>query len=130
VTPKCAAVLTPLLPAGPLSREDQAAATQTTNAKVLYEFRTYLYRAGLSTQVVEREIAAVEDLANSYLTGQAEPRSLRAINQSDLAIYLSGTPSTAFTSFKRFVKFMAETGRMNWGEADEITRWLRAQKQT
>jgi hypothetical protein len=34
-----------------------------------------------------------------------------------------GAPTTAFTGFKRFCKFMTETGRMDWGEADNILRW-------
>lgn len=56
-----------------------------------------------------------------------EPRSLRDTRLSDLTTYLMGAPTTAFTSFKRFVKFMSETGRMDWGEVDNILHWLRGQ---
>jgi hypothetical protein len=50
---------------------------------------------------------------------------LRDTRLSDLTTYLTGAPTTAFTGFKRFVKFMSETERMEWGEADNSLRWLR-----
>jgi hypothetical protein len=40
---------------------------------------------------------------------------LRDTRLSDLTTYLTGTPMTAFT------------GRMDWGEADNLLRWLRGQ---
>jgi hypothetical protein len=58
---------------------------------------------------------------------RSEPRSLRDTRLSDLTTYLTGAPTTAFTGFKRFVKFMSETGRMDWDEADNILRRLHGQ---
>jgi hypothetical protein len=58
----------------------------------------------------------------------SEPRSLRDISQADVTRYLPDKPATAFTSFKRFIKFMAETNRLDWGEAESTWRWLRGQK--
>ena len=113
--------------AGPLKNEDLSATVQAINVKVLSEFRTHLYRTGLSDKVAERDIAAIEAFANAYLANWPEPRSLRDTRLSDLTTYLTGAPTTTFTGFKRFVKFMSETGRMDWGEADNILRWLRGQ---
>jgi hypothetical protein len=124
-----AAIITSLLPsAAAPDRDMQLATIQSINAKVLAEFRTYLYRSGLSAKVVERDIAAVEDFAKADLVNGSEPRSLRDIGQADVTRYLPDKPATAFTSFKRFIKFMAETNRLDWGEAESTWRWLRGQK--
>lgn len=124
-----AAIITSLLPsAGSRSREEQSATVQAINAKVLHEFRTHLYRTGLSDKVIERDLAAIEAFANAYLANLPEPQSLRDTRMVDLEIFLANTPTTILTGFKRFIKFMSETGRLDWGEADNILRWLRGPK--
>lgn len=121
-----AAIITTLPPsAGTRGREEQAATIQAINAKVLHEFRTHLYRAGLSDKIIGRDLAAVETFANTYLANLPEPQSLRDIRLTDLTTYMTDASTTMLTSFKRFIKFMTETGRMDWGEADNILRWLR-----
>lgn len=121
------AIITSLRPAaGALNREDQSATVQTINAKVLSEFRAHLYQTGLSAKIVERDILAVDTFANTYLANLIEPRSVRDLASSDLTTYLIGAPTALITGFKRFVKFMSETGRLDGGEADEVMRWLRA----
>ncbi len=128
-TKERAAIITSLLPsAGSLSHEDRSATVQTINAKVLHEFRTHLYRTGLSDKVIERDLVTIEAFANAYLANLPEPRSLRDIETSDLTTYLTGAPTALITGFKRFIKFMSETGRMDWGEADNSLRWLRGPK--
>ena len=123
------AIITSLLPsAGARSREEQSATVQAINAKVLHEFRTHLYRTGLSDKIVERDLVAIEAFANLYLANLSEPRSLRDVESADLTTYLTGAPTALITGFKRFIKFMSETGRMDWGEADNILRWLRGPK--
>ncbi len=123
-----AAIISSLLPAGPRRREDQAVTVQTINAKVLHEFRTHLYRAGLSDKIIERDLTAVDAFANAYLANLPEPHSLRDLVSADFITYLTGAPTALKTGFKRFIKFMSETGRLDWGEADEVLRGLRGPK--
>jgi len=81
----------------------------------------------LSDKIVGRDMVAIEAFANTYLANLPESHSLRDIELSDLTTYLVDASTTMITGFKRFSKFMAETGRMDWGEADNSLRWLREQ---
>jgi hypothetical protein len=120
------AVLTSLLPAAEPEPADLRA--QAQDARVLEAFRTSLYQSGLSAKVVERDMATVTAFAQDYLAQQAEPHSLREMRFAELEDYFTGSASltsqnqTAFrqvvTGFKRFLKFLRDTERMEYWEAE------------
>jgi hypothetical protein len=114
------AVLTALKAIGkPLSPADQAAQATSTNAKVLQAFQKHLYHSGQSVKIVERDLAMVAAFASQTL-----PLSLREITENNVSDYLASLPAasqgTAVTGFKRFVKFLRETGRLDWDEAENL----------
>jgi hypothetical protein len=129
------AIITSLPPhARTLSHADQLATAQSTNAKVLTEFRTHLYRAGLSPKVVERDVASLEAFAACELMARPEPHSLREtysveveeyFSERDMSFATTAERRQTITGFKRFFKFLAETGRIDYAEAEMILRWLK-----
>jgi hypothetical protein len=114
------AILTALTsPGQPVSPADQAAQAAATNAKVLQAFQKHLYQSGQSVKIVERDLATVDSFASQIL-----PLSLREITENGVSKYLASLPAaargTAVTGFKRFVKFLRETGRLDWDEAENL----------
>lgn len=129
-------VLTTLLPpARPARRKDRLAAAQATDAKVLEAFRKHLYRSGLSSRIVDRDIANVTTFAADYLAHQPKPHSLREIRLDEAEDYLAGLSRSspkldtarrqAITSFKRFFQFLRDTERMEYLEAEDSVHRLR-----
>jgi hypothetical protein len=129
-------LITSLLPdAQPARREERIAAARATDAKVLDAFRKHLYQSGLSSRVVERDVASVTTFATAYLANQPEPHSLREIQLAEVEDYVSGLPGQsskaemarrqAVTAFKRFFRFLRDTERMDYLIAEETLRALR-----
>ncbi|HKZ82413.1 MAG TPA: hypothetical protein VJ793_02010 [Anaerolineae bacterium] len=129
-------IITSLLPpAQPARREDRLAAVQTTDAKVLDAFRKHLYQSGLSPQVVDRDVASVTAFATDYLANQPEPHSLREIRLDEVEAYLSSLSGQgskakavrrqAITAFKRFFRFLRDTDRIDYMDAEDTLRALR-----
>lgn len=119
------AILTALTPPGePPSLSDQAAQATATNARVLQAFQKHLYQAGRSVKIVERDLATIAALAS-----QALPLSLREITDDTLSDYLASLPTAArgaaATGLKRFVMFLRDTGRLDWGEAENLLLLLK-----
>jgi hypothetical protein len=125
------AIITSLLPAAPASGHERQRENRSTNAKVLDAFRTHLFGSGLSSRVVERDLANVTDFAEDYLLDRSEPCSLREFGSSDVADYLSRLTALAerrretLTSLKRFLRFLRDTGRMDYGEAEDALGFLK-----
>lgn len=91
----------------------------TRNRKVLTAFRRELAMSGLSQQTVERHVGQLADFAQVALLEQDPPRGLE-LTSADLEHYLRGHADPAvLTSFKRFVRFLLNTGWVDYevGEA-------------
>lgn len=122
------AILTSLLPSGPLDSETAREAARSSNAKVLDAFRAHLFGSGLSPKVVERDLTHVTTFAEGYLRDRPEPRSLREFGPHDLSGYVTQVQVVAsvkdsqrralLTSLKRFVRFLRDTERMNYHTAE------------
>ena len=94
--------------------------------KVLAAFRKELLRAGLSPATAEQHVATIAAFADDYLLGQTPPRGLLALTPQDVHAYLSTTGRTANrVSFRRFTRFLAATGRLDYDVAAELTAALR-----
>lgn len=90
------------------------------NRKVLTAFRRELAKSGLSPQTLERHVGTVADFAQAVLLEQDPPRGLLELTSIDLEHYLRGhADSAVLTSFKRFARFLLNTGRIDYevGEA-------------
>lgn len=112
--------------AAPVRPETLRAALHRRARKVLVAFRSDLLRAGLSPPTAEQHVAAVAAFADAYLLDQAPPRGLLDLTRQDLHAYLTTTGRTANrVSFRRFVRFLAVTGRLDYDLAAELTEYLR-----
>ncbi len=90
------------------------------NRKVLTAFRRELAKSGLSSQTLERHVGQLSDFAQTALLEQDPPRGLLDLTSGDLEHYLRGHADPAvLTSFKRFARFLINTGRIDYevGEA-------------
>jgi hypothetical protein len=129
------AIITSLLPSGPLDAEAARGAARASNAKVLDAFRAHLFGAGLSPKVVERDLGHVAAFAEGYLGDRPEPRSLRESGPNDLSGYVTQVQAAAavqdsqrramLTGLKRFVRFLRDTGRMDHHTAEDALEVLK-----
>ncbi len=117
-------VITSLLPTvASLADEEALEAVQDRSRKILNAFRKDLYRSGLSPKIVEQHVGHIERFADEYLLAQTPPRLLRDMIPNDVQTYLAATSGSlkeqkaVLTSFKRFIRFLYDTGRMDPGVA-------------
>jgi hypothetical protein len=120
-------VLTALSPpAPPASPEARRTALRGRAGLVLAAFRKDLLRAGLSPPTAEQHVAAVTAFVDASLLGQTPPRGLLERTRQDLHAYLSTTGRTANrVSFRRFVRFLTATDRLDYDLADDLAAYLR-----
>lgn len=97
---------------------------QGRNAKLLIAFRKALAQSNLSMKMLDQHVANITSFAESYLLVQHPPRGLFDIMIEDLHSYLdradlyAAARKTLVTSFKRFVRFLFDTNRI-----DNDTAW-------
>ena len=84
------------------------------NAKILNAFRKEQARRGLSHTTVEKHALNIDTFAQKYLLAQNPPRGLLEVTPADVQTYLrTSGDETLTTSFKRYVRFLDETDRMD-----------------
>jgi hypothetical protein len=90
------------------------------NAKLLSAFRKHLGKAGLSPRKMQEHMDNVAAFADDFLLTQELPCFLLDVTGQDLETYLSQTQQANLVSFKRFLWFLRDTGRMDWGQAEDM----------
>ena len=110
----------------PADPREGLAAVFARNARILQAFRKDLSSKGLSPKMVEQHVGTIEDFAQTCLLEHDSPRGLLDTRLSDLQSYLrTHGNKTVTTSFKRFVRFLEETGRMDYEQAEILRAWLK-----
>jgi hypothetical protein len=128
------ALVTSLTPGPEPPHEQTEEKAHEVNARVLAALQQFLYASGLGPRVVDRDLEAVRAFADDYLALLPEPRSLRDFGEAELLAYLA-QPQLADASrakqrkdvvlgLKRLLKFLGETERMDWHEAQDLRRLL------
>ncbi len=120
-------IITSLLP------EDQAihGANQRSdiiarNRKVFTAFRRELRKSGLSEHMVEVHATTIEDFVNTTLMGSDPSRGVLELTTDDIRSYLSNKPGQQpVTSFKRFTRFLINTGRIDYDEGEKLSTVLK-----
>jgi hypothetical protein len=76
--------------------------------------------------MVEQHTGTIEDFARTFLLEHDPPHGLLDTQLTDVQSYLrtKGNKTTT-TSFKRFVRFLEETGRMDYEQAETLRDWLK-----
>jgi hypothetical protein len=119
-------IITTLQPQAPASLDEVRKEVLASNAKILSAFRKDLLKAGLSPKTGEQHVSTIDAFAQNFLLMQDPPCGLLDTTASDVKTYLqrAGTKAMA-TSFKRFIRFLDETGRMDIGQAEAARDFLR-----
>lgn len=122
------AIITSLDPPAPAELPQLRAEIAKRNEKLLVAYRRDLAQANLSMKMVEQHTANIEAFANDYLLAQAAPRGLLDLTADDISAYLARQASLTqaarkvlVTSFKRFTRFLYDTGRLDW-EVERVIR--------
>jgi hypothetical protein len=121
-------IITSLLPPAEASTADDARKrVQAQNAKILGAFRKALYTSGLSPKMVEQHAKNIETFASTYLLAQDAPRRVVQIETRDLETYLRsvGEKTATVTSFKRFVRFLYQSERLDPDTAWDLQDFLK-----
>jgi hypothetical protein len=108
---------------------------ETINAsheRVLKAFRRWVRKQyGLRDATVERHVTNIQCFVDHHLRPSDPLRSLHEINPADIRAYFRDLPSETSVddsrpSFKKFLRFMRDTGRMQYHAADDVYETVRA----
>ena len=115
-------IITSLLPENQAAREANYRTDMLArNRKVFTAFRRELRKAGLSPQTVEGHVATIADFASTILLESDPPRGVLDLTFADIEPYMRGKPGKQpLTSFKRFVRFLLSTGRIDYETAENL----------
>jgi hypothetical protein len=128
------AIITSLAPAGPADPEDERQSARATDARVLDAFRKHLLVSGLSPRVAERDAAGVAAFAEEHLLLRPQARSLRDFGPDDVRAYAAEVEATGgrhkdvLLGLKRFLRFLRDTGRMDYEAAEEALGALKGRQ--
>jgi len=120
-------IITSLVPADvPSSMGELYAQVEARNAKILTAFRKDLTKAGLSLKTVEQHVGNIEAFSRAVLLKQDAPRGLLETTSAEVQDYLrTVSTKTNVTSFKRFVRFLFETGRMEDEQIEALREMIK-----
>jgi len=106
--------------------QEVRSAVLARNARILQAFRKELSSKGLSPKMVEQHAGTIEDFARTCLLEYEPPRGLLDTRLADVQSYVRAHGNkTVVTSFKRFTRFLEETGRMDYEQAEILREWLK-----
>jgi len=107
-------ILTSLTPRRKLAADEARSQAHARNEKIIAEFRTALYKSGVSPKMAEQHTGNLQSFADHLLTSSL-PRPLLKMQTKDIESYLNDLNpkdvKTCLTSFKRYVRFLWDSGR-------------------
>jgi hypothetical protein len=113
----------------PDKEEDNLNKIKVSNKKVLAAFQKALAQSGLSPKMIQEHTQNLTDFADSFLNQQMPPVMLLDISQQDIKFYQSSRDHKInLVSFKRFVWFLRDTGRMDWDKIEDVLGYLKHQQ--
>jgi hypothetical protein len=72
-----------------------------------------------------------ETFTDTYLSACDPPRSLLDLNVDDLQRYRGGQgKNAALVSFKRLIRFLLNTGRIDWDNAETMQNFLKQRQRS
>lgn len=105
-------LITTLVPDAKASPDDVRKSIQVRNKKVLVAFQKELGQAGLSPKMMEQHREVLAAFAERYLLAAKPPRALLDLTSGDIKAYLASEKKATPVSFKRFIQFLRNTGRL------------------
>ena len=125
------AIITSLEPQATAGAQQTPVEIAKRNDKLITAFRRDLAQSSLSMKMIAQHAENIETFGRSYLLRQAPARGLIDLTSADISAYLAqaGLPATArktvITSFKRFIRFLYDTGRIDDSGARQIMDLLK-----
>ncbi|NLC43743.1 MAG: hypothetical protein GX783_05620 [Clostridiales bacterium] len=113
-------IISSLIPQSHVSTTEQIKKGALERNNLIFKaFSKHLSKSGLSVKMVQQHTANIETFANSYLVNLDLPQALLDIEYVHLVDYLNEVlielkvKKTNIISFKRFIRFLNETGRLH-----------------
>jgi hypothetical protein len=101
-------------------------AIQARNKKLLRVFQKELGKSGLSRQKMEEHTGNIAAFGDDFLLAQDSPHGLIETSLNDVRNFVSAKGKKSnLVSFKRFIRFLRDTWRMDYGEAEDILDFLK-----
>lgn len=101
---------------------------QARNDKVLKAFQKDLGRSGLSPKKIEEHTNNITEFAQEFLLSRDKLYGVLDMTIADLEAYFSLKKKPNHVSFKRFVRFLQDSMRMDWDEAEEFLGFIKEQR--
>ena len=99
---------------------------QASNKKVLAAFQKALGASGLSPNMIQEHSANLANFANEFLIKQIPLHRLLDFTQRDIETYRKlHNRDINMVSFKRFVWFLRDTGRIDWDKAEQLLDYFK-----
>ncbi len=99
---------------------------RSSNKMVLTAFQKALGASGLSPNMIQQHTNNIADFASKFLSNKTPPSMLLDLSQKDIETYRKlRNDDINLVSFKRFIRFLRETGRMDWDEAEQLLDFLK-----
>lgn len=119
-------IITSLTPVAPASVDEQRTLIEERNAKILQAFRRHLSKTNLSLKIMERDRDNIQTFAQTILLPKDPPQGLLEIAPAELQTYLQAAKEKSIpTSLKRFIRFLAETERIDFEEMETLLQALK-----
>jgi hypothetical protein len=125
------AIITSLDAAAVASPQQSRAVIAKDNKKLITAFRRDLAQSNLSMKMILLHTENIETFARAYLLEQVPPRRLIELTSVDVASWLAQTKlsaaahKTLVTSFKRLVRFLYDSYRIEDTAAQQIRQILK-----
>ena len=123
-------VITTLAPDPEANRpENIKKAIRQRNKKLLRVFQKELGQSGLSPKKMEEHTGSIADFGEEFLLTQDSPHGLIETTLEDVQTYLeTAIKKVNLVSFKRFARFLRDTERMDYYDAEHLLDFLKLRK--
>ena len=110
----------------PPGEENAQEKVHASNKKVLAAFQKALGASGLSSKMIQEHSSNLVDFAREYLINKTPPNMLLDLAKADIEAYRELRKGDInFVSFKRFIWFLRDSGRMDWDVAERLLKYLK-----
>jgi len=110
----------------PLSAEATQKAIGGGNQKVLVAFHKEPVAGGLSPKMADEHTGNIARFVDAYWSTPKQPRPLLALDADGLQQYLRRQGKNVnWGSFRRLVRFLRDTNRIDWDRAEAMQRLLK-----
>ena len=97
-----------------------------SNKKVLTAFQKALGASGLSPKMIQEHSGNLANFAGEYLQTKTPSGMLLDLTKADIEAYRElRNGDINFVSFKRFIWFLRDTGRVDWDVAERLLEFLK-----